>query len=202
MSKNTAVDEYINSKPPFAQEILRQLRTVIHSASPALTETIKWRQPCFEQHGVVCAMAAFKHHVSLSFFKGKLINDSAGIFADSDNNELTSLKFNRLAYVPEQALLIDYIQQAIAINNDSTVKKTSNARKDKSTLIIPEDLAQALAKAPKAYAVFHDFSYSKQKDYIDWLNTAKRDATRNSRLTTTLQWLSEGKARNWKYENC
>lgn len=202
MSKNSAVDEYIKSKEPFAQEILIHLRNVIHDASPDISETIKWRQPCFEQDGLVCAFAAFKKHVNFSFFKGQFLNDSAGIFTPSDNNELTALKFSSVADIPDSDVLKAYIQQAIALNSTGELKKKTTPRKDKSTLVIPEDFAQALTSKVAAQRVFDDFSYSKQKDYIDWITSAKRAATRTSRLATAVEWINEGKARNWKYENC
>lgn len=201
MPKSAKIDNYITEKSPFAQEILSHLREVIHRADPEIVETIKWRQPCFESNGLVCAMAAFKKHVTFSFFKGQLLNDNANIFLPSDNSELASLKFTSLADIPQNDILTAYIQQAIALNTNSCIKKAT-ARKDKNDLIIPDDLAAALATTPSAQSTFNDFSYSKQKDYLDWLTSAKRETTRATRLATTVQWLSEGKARHWKYENC
>jgi hypothetical protein len=37
---------------------------------------------------------------------------------------------------------------------------------------------------------------------VQWITEAKRDETRGKRLATTIEWLTEGKKRNWKYENC
>jgi uncharacterized protein YdeI (YjbR/CyaY-like superfamily) len=202
MSKDTAIDDYIATKAHFAQEILMHLREVIHNAAPDITETIKWRHPCFEHNGLVCAVATFKKHVTFSFFKGKFLNDSEQLFPPSDNNELTSLKFSTLADIPPKDILSEYIQQAIALNTDSNIKKKPTQRKDKNDLIIPDDLVAALAKIPRALGIFNDFSYSKQKDYIEWLNSAKRETTRASRLVTAVEWISEGKARHWKYDNC
>ena len=52
----------------------------------------------------------------------------------------------------------------------------------------------------KALASFDAFSYSKKKDYVEWLNEAKTDATRKKRLETAVEWIAQGKGRNWKYE--
>lgn len=202
MPKNNAVDDYISRQDPFAQEIILHLRDIIHQSSTEICETIKWRQPCFESNGLVCAIAAFKKHVNFSFFKGKLLNDSAQIFSASENNELAALKFAKLSDVPVDDILTNYVQQAIALNNTSHTGKRKVVRKDKADLVIPEDLTSALAENPIAKKVFNDFSYSKQKDYIEWLTSAKREAIRASRLATALEWISEGKARHWKYENC
>lgn len=202
MPTDSIITEYIDSKAAFAQEIMQHLRTIIHQASPALTESIKWRAPCFESNGLVCAMAGFKKHVNLSFFKGKLIDDKHHIFPCSDNNELASLTFSSLDEVPDASILIDYIQQAIALNQVPNTKKKSKIKKQKADLIIPDDLREALGKSPIAQEVFSEFSYTKQKDYIEWLTSAKRESTRRSRLVTAIEWITEGKSRNWKYENC
>ncbi len=202
MPKNTAIDQYISQQQPFAQEIMSQLRDVIHTASPEMSEAIKWRHPCFENSGLVCAMAAFKQHVTFSFFKGKLLDDSAGIFSKNDNNELTSLKFKSLSEIPANDILISYVQQAIALNSTQKPEKKKSVRKNKADLVIPDYFSAALADNQAAEDVFNNFSYSKQKDYIEWLTSAKREATRNSRLATAIAWIAEGKSRNWKYENC
>jgi uncharacterized protein YdeI (YjbR/CyaY-like superfamily) len=64
---------------------------------------------------------------------------------------------------------------------------------------IPKELRAALKQNPKACAVFEAFSPSHQREYIEWITEAKQPATRERRLATTLEWLTEGKSRNWKY---
>ena len=67
---------------------------------------------------------------------------------------------------------------------------------------LARELKQALANNTQAQTQFDQMSYSKQKDYIDWIEGAKRQATKDKRLATAIEWISEGKGRNWKYENC
>lgn len=55
------------------------------------------------------------------------------------------------------------------------------------------------AAARKTWA---GFPPGAQREYVDWITEAKTDATRRKRLATTLEWLAEGKKRNWKYETC
>ena len=45
-------------------------------------------------------------------------------------------------------------------------------------------------------------SPSAKREYIEWLIDAKQDATREKRLATAVEWIAEGKGRNWKYEKC
>ena len=46
------------------------------------------------------------------------------------------------------------------------------------------------------------FSPSNKREYIDWITEAKTEATRTKRLATAVEWMAEGKPRNWKYMNC
>jgi len=55
-------------------------------------------------------------------------------------------------------------------------------------------------KNKKVLNTFENFSYSCKKEYLMWVTEAKTEETRNSRLATAIEWMSEGKRRNWKYE--
>jgi uncharacterized protein YdeI (YjbR/CyaY-like superfamily) len=60
-------------------------------------------------------------------------------------------------------------------------------------------LAKALKSNAKARAAFAAFSPSHKREYIEWLVEAKTTETRQRRLETALEWIGEGKPRNWKY---
>ena len=74
--------------------------------------------------------------------------------------------------------------------------------REKKELVVPPYFTAALKKNKKAKVTFDAFTYSKQKDYVDWLTEAKTEETRSRRLETSVEWLAEGKSRNWKYERC
>jgi uncharacterized protein YdeI (YjbR/CyaY-like superfamily) len=86
------------------------------------------------------------------------------------------------------------------LNDDgvNTVARTN--RKLRKPLPVPADLAAALKKNKAARTTFDNFSPSNEREYIAWLVEAKAEATRKRRLTTTIEWLAEGKSRNWKYQ--
>ena len=65
---------------------------------------------------------------------------------------------------------------------------------------VPTDLKNALAKNAPARATFGAFSPSKQRDYLEWITEAKSDDTRSKRLDQAVEWMAQGKSRNWKYE--
>jgi uncharacterized protein YdeI (YjbR/CyaY-like superfamily) len=67
---------------------------------------------------------------------------------------------------------------------------------------VPAELVVALKKNKAAQKVFDGFAPSHRREYIEWVASAKRDETRAKRVTQTVDWLVEGKRRNWQYENC
>ena len=68
--------------------------------------------------------------------------------------------------------------------------------------VIPDDLASALRTNSAATATFEKFNSSHRREYVDWINEAKTQATRTRRLDQAVQWMAQGKPRNWKYMNC
>ena len=64
---------------------------------------------------------------------------------------------------------------------------------------VPADLTKALHKNAKARAVFEAFPPSHKREYVQWIVEAKTDETRQRRLDQAVEWIAEGKQRNWKY---
>ena len=193
------IDAYIEKSAEFAQPILIHLRKLIHKACPQVTETVKWSMPSFEYKGILCGFAAFKEHCTFGFWKQSLMETDA-----FPKNKTAMGSFGRLTSVkdlPSDKVMIGLIHQAVELNEKGVKvpKKPATTKKD---LVIPNELTKVLSKNKKAKAVFDNFSYSQKKEYVEWITDAKTAPTRNKRLETTVEWLSEGKRRNWKYENC
>ena len=104
--------------------------------------------------------------------------------------------------LPSDKKMLGYIKKAAALNESDAPARPRSARRSAAPLEVPADLAAALKKNKAAAASFEKFSPSHRREYIEWITEAKRDETRLKRLATTLEWLAEGKSRNWKYENC
>jgi uncharacterized protein YdeI (YjbR/CyaY-like superfamily) len=49
---------------------------------------------------------------------------------------------------------------------------------------------------------FESLPPGKQREYVEWITDAEREDTRARRVAQALEWLAEGKSRNWKYEAC
>jgi len=193
---NKAVDAYIEKAPEFARPILRRIREAYHKANPNVEETIKWGMPFFQYKGILGRMAAFKKHADYGFWHAKLMKDSKKS-ARHEPPGMRGAKLTDLSQLPPQRVLIAYVKQAIALN-ETGVKRPP--RKKAVALKVPRDLSAALKTNAKAAATFNSLSASHRNEYIQWITEAKQDATRQKRLATTIQWLAEGKSRNWKYE--
>jgi uncharacterized protein YdeI (YjbR/CyaY-like superfamily) len=94
------------------------------------------------------------------------------------------------------------IKDAMKLNDEGKKVQRAPISREKKEVVVPKVLQKALAMNKAANTTFNNFPYSKKKDYVDWIAEAKTDATRDKRLATTIEWLAEGKARNWKYEKC
>jgi bacteriocin resistance YdeI/OmpD-like protein/uncharacterized protein DUF1905 len=57
---------------------------------------------------------------------------------------------------------------------------------------IPPDLAKELKKDKEANAFFDKLSYTHQKEYVTWINEAKKQETRQNRILKTLEMLKKG----------
>jgi uncharacterized protein YdeI (YjbR/CyaY-like superfamily) len=192
------VDAYIEKSADFAKPILRHIRELVHKACPDIQETMKWSFPHFDHKGTVCSMASFKQHCALGFWKQSLMEQ------DAFPAEKTAMgSFGRITSVkdlPPDKVMIALIHQAVELNEKGI--KVAKKPVDKKELVVPVDLTKALSKNKAAKAAFDKFSYSHKKEYVQWIEEAKTEPTRNKRLATTVEWLSEGKSRNWKYEAC
>jgi len=193
------VDAYIEKSADFAKPVLSHLRKLIHKACPDVVETIKWSMPGFDHKGFLCNFAAFKQHCSFGFWKQSLMESDA-----FPKNKTAMGTFGRITSVkdlPSDKAMIDLIHQAMELN-EKGVKVYKKPAAQKKELIVPSDLTKALSKNKIAKSAFEKFSNSHKREYVEWIEEAKTEATRNKRLATTVEWLSEGKSRNWKYENC
>ena len=200
---NPKVDNYIAKAADFAKPVLEHFRAVVHRASPNITESIKWGVPSFDYKGkMMCSLAAFKGHCAMGFWLGGQISALKPYLEKATE---AASEFGRIANIksiedlPKDMDLVAAVKEAIQLIDAGVTMKRAPAKKA-AELPIPEALMKALGKNKKAKAVFEGFAPSHRKEYIQWINEAKTEATRDRRIATTIEWVSEGKGRNWKYE--
>ncbi|MDA1054684.1 MAG: YdeI/OmpD-associated family protein [Planctomycetota bacterium] len=204
---NPEVDRYIESAAEFAQPILVKVRALFHKACPAIEETIKWRVPHFVSNGIVGCMVVYKNHASFGFWKAAELTDPSGQLKQIGATQMGSIKLTSIDDLPADKIIVSWIKEHVKLNEQNKSQDAVEARKaaakpkkKAAEAKVPVYLAAALKKNAAAARTFAKFSPSKRKDYIEWLTSAKQESTRESRLATTIEWLSEGKSRNWKYE--
>ena len=103
-----------------------------------------------------------------------------------------------LSDLPSDKQLIAGIKEAMKLNKEG-VKITRRKPVSKKEPVIPDYFVAALRKNKKASASFDRFSDSNRREYVEWVMEAKTEETRLSRLSTAIEWISEGKVRNLKY---
>lgn len=194
-NRNPRVDAYIAKAAPFAQPILEEIRKRVHEAFPAIEEDIKWGAPAFVHHGLLANMAAFKAHCAFGFW-------NPAIAATGKEKEAMG-SYGRIASVddlPPKREFLALVKKAALANESGEKPKRVPKHPPKPAPTMPADFKAALAKQPKAKATFDAFSPSHRREYLEWITEAKREETRASRLATSIEWLSEGKSRMWKYQ--
>lgn len=198
MSRDARIDAYIARAQPFARPILEHVRERVHAVLPQAEEALKWSAPAFTLSGkIVLILAAFKAHAAVNFWRGQeLRGESAEEGAMGQFGKLRSV-----ADLPPDDELDRLIVQAAELASSAPApRKLKHA--PKAAPMLHPDFAAALDRAPKAKIVLDGFSPSARREYLDWIAEAKRDETRAARIATAVEWLSEGKKKNWKYERC
>jgi len=193
-STDPRVDAYIANAEPFARPILAHIRTSVHAGCPEVEETIKWSFPHFTYKGMLCSMASFKEHCSFGFWKGSLLDVPPGT-SMSQFGRITSLDD-----LPRSKELVSLVRRAALLNDDGVKMPRPKRPVKRAPPKAPADLQKALRARARAQTAFRALSPSHRREYIEWITEAKTDATRRRRIATTIEWLTQGKSRNWKYE--
>ena len=192
------IDAYINKAAPFAQPILRHIRRLVHKACPAVEETVRWGFPHFDYKGMMISTAAFKAHCTLNIYKARLID---GLETDPEVENAMG-QFGRITSIsdlPSDEKLLEYFREAKRLNDENIKLPQKTKELNIKELIVPNCLMEALKENPLAAETWDKFAYSHRKEYVNWINEAKNESTRDKRLLTTIEWLAEGKTQMWKY---
>lgn len=196
MEQDPRIDAYIEKAAPFARPILTHLRTLVHEALPDIGETIKWGMPHFTVGGKnLAGIAAFKAHCAF------VIHGAGRQGMERDPGMGDYGKITDLADLPPAGeLKAKLLTAAEVIRQGGGMARPKKAPRE--VIPMPDDFAQVLAAHTEAQAVFEGFAPSHRRDYLEWIVEAKQEATRAKRIAQAVEWLAEGKKRNWKYEKC
>jgi uncharacterized protein YdeI (YjbR/CyaY-like superfamily) len=194
-SHDPRIDAYIDQAPEFARPILRELRARVHATCPDTVETLKWRTPAFEHAGLLAGMAAFKAYCSFAFWKEQLLRKDPALAAVLDRCG----KMTAVTDLPARPAFAKALRRAAQLNSDG-VAVPKGRQAPKPAIAMPREFARALAANKQAKASFDGFSPSHKREYLEWIVDARKDETRARRIEQAIAWLTQGKHRNWRYE--
>ena len=195
MKRSKSVDDYINAAETWQPE-LRKLRDILQSTT--LQEEIKWGAPCYTCDGKnVVSIGAFKSYVGLWFHQGALLNDDKGVLINAQAGKTKALRQWRMQSSKDikPALIKRYVKEAMQFVKAG--RSIGPARK-KPAAVSPE-LKTALQKNKSAAKKFSELTPGRQREYSDYINEAKRNETRKSRIAKIIPMIKSGIGLNDKY---
>ncbi len=194
------VNQYIEKHSNFTA-VLNTIRKVILSTE--LVETIKWSMPTYTLQGKnVVGIGSFKSHCGIWFFQGGLLKDELKALTNAQEGKTQAMRqwrFTKDSILDEKQLLF-YIQEAIS--NEKKGLRIKPAKYSKKPLNIADELKSLLENDKNLAEAYAMFSLAKRKEFSDYIASAKRDATKTSRLEKITPMILDHIGLNDKYRNC
>ncbi|MGG5487071.1 YdeI/OmpD-associated family protein [Gaetbulibacter sp. NE] len=198
MKKVSSVEEYIEVNSHFS-DALTLLRDLINSTQ--LDESLKWSAPVYSLNGKnVVGLGAFKQHFGVWFFNGVFLKDEQQLLvnAQEKTKALRQMRFESIEDIDKAAVLA-YVKEAI--ENQKLGKELKPERKGK-TVIIPKELSTVLKANGELNTSFKALTPSKQREYCEYIESAKRETTKQTRLDKITPMILKGVGLHDKYKNC
>src|SRR5688500_12107884 len=188
------VKAYIAGLPEFSKAICEKLRNIVLAVDGRITEEWKWG-PHYSYKGMVCGFGAFQQHVKFTFFNGAGMQDNDKLFNHCVDNQFSrSIRYTSIDEIDETQLS-KYVRESVQVNEQGYKREIKN-----KTVDVPEDFTSLLAPNAKAKQFFDALSYGYKKEFVDWINSAKRMETRKERMEKTVAMCFEQKKLNDKYK--
>lgn len=195
MKKAKSVESYIKNHPVWSEE-LSVLRELLLKTE--LEETVKWGMPVYTLGGKnVVGITGFKNHFGLWFYQGSFLSDPEKMLRNAQEGKTKGMRHLNFADKKEikKRLISSYIKEAIA--NEKAGKRIKAAPR---SMVVPPLLKERLNKDKKLAKAFSGFTKGKQKDFIEYLNTAKMEKTKITRLEKIIPMILRGEGMNDKYK--
>ena len=171
------------------QEELKSLKSIIKKTE--LKETIKWGTEVYMHKGKnVVGVIGFKNFFTLWFYNGVFLKDKENLLINASEGQTKALRqwrFSSKAEINEK-LILEYIKEAIQNEEEGKVWKPQKVEAPP----IPDLIAATLNKDKNLKSAFEKLTPYKQKEYIEHIDSAKREATRISRLEKSIPLILKG----------
>ena len=188
------ITDYIETLPDWSQKICLTLREIILKCNPEIIEDWKWG-PNYYLNGMVCGFSAFKKHVTFVFFQGSLLKDKKKVLVGNPGNlHNRHLKYTDHSQINEK-ILLDYLTEAISNNKKGKKLIQTNDK----TIVLAKDVKNKY-KASHVLNYFDSLAYSHKKEYINWIESAKKEETRLNRIEKSIEMLISKQKLNEKYK--
>lgn len=194
MIKINSVDEFISLFPE-RKKGLELLRSI--ALSTGMEEGVKWSAPIYMVKGKnVMGLLAFNEYIGIWFHQGCFLKDEANVLINAQEGVTKALRQWRFSTDAEidPDLVKAYILEAI--ENELAGKRL---KPEKKSIEMPKELTEALKADPDLNTHFHNFTEYKRKEFAEYIGSAKREATRVSRLQKCIPMIMEGVGLNDKY---
>ena len=173
------------------QAELVKLREIVQGTE--LVEELKWSQPVYTVNGKnVLLVSAFKDFAFVSFFKGALLKDAAGLLAapGKDSQSDRRFEFTDVAQIVAiEDIIKDYIAEAI--ENEKAGKQVE--RKQTEEYAVPDELLEKFDEMPEFKEAFEALTPGRQRGYLYYFSGAKQSKTRTARIEKFMQKIFDGK---------
>lgn len=194
MIKPKSTDEFIANETRWQEELII-LRDILNRME--LQEQIKWLFPCYTHKGKnIVGLGSFKGYFGLWFFQGAIMKDTYSKLTNAQEGKTQAMRQWRMTHVDQidEVMIKTYVNEAIA--NSVAGKEVTIVKKP--TIESPE-LIQALNEDLLTLAAFSQLTAGRQRDYHDYINEAKRDATKRSRIAKSIGLILQNKGLNDQY---
>ena len=198
MEKQEKLDEFYNEPHHFKNEVA-ELRAL--ALACGMTETYKWSFPTYMiDNKNIIAINKFKNHFGIWFFNGVFLSDPKKVLENAQDGKTMAMrhwKFTTLEGIDKKEVTA-YINEAI--ENQKKGLQLKVEKKPKTKIIIPVHLSIALENNDDIKAAFSKLTYSKQKDYAEYITTAKQEKTKLSRLEKIVPLILAGRGIHDQYK--
>lgn len=200
MAKPKTIDEYIaRTEGTFAHPILTRVHEIVLETVPKVAEAIKWGAPSYEYNGLMMSTLKFKKFAAVWFHKGAFFDDPKNLLeASSDDTKYMRKYILRSIDELDEDGLKGLIREAIRYQESDAELVVPN--KSVKEELYSDLLEEALSKDSKAKAEFEYFTDYKKKEFIEYIETAKRDTTKQRRLKKSMDLIRKGVGLNEMYK--
>lgn len=194
MDKAEKLEAYFRRNLQWEEELF-YLRSLLNKSE--LTEDYKWNFPTYTLNNKnVIGLGAFKAYVGLWFFQGSFLKDRHRVLINAQEGKTKGMRqwrFNNKNEMNE-AYILQYVEEAI-----QNQKEGKEIKIGKKSDVIPGILAEKLTKDKTLQTKFNTLKAGQKREFIEYINEAKREATKRSRLEKIIPMILSGVGLHDKY---